>query len=357
MSNYQVMPELTAEEYAELKADISQRGVMIPIEYDENGHVLDGYHRLQICKELGIKDFPKVIRAGMTETEKLTHARKLNIARRHLTQEQKRTLIREQLKETPEQSDRQIAKSLGVNHETVGIQRKQLEAGGEIRHLDTSIGTDGKEYPRQIEHKRVISQFIVPSSDEVFTAESSTGHEDSDERNKNNGHVETIKPHVSYNSGNNEWYTPEEYITLAREVMGSIDLDPASSDKANEVVQALRYYTAKDNGLSQEWYGNIWLNPPYSAELITKFADKFIAEIEHISQAIILVNNATETEWFNKLANKASAVCFPKGRVKFYAPNGEIGAPLQGQSLLYYGVNTEKFRQKFQVKGWCALLQ
>ena len=136
MSNYQVMPKLTAEEYAELKADIEQRGVMVPIEFDEAGNVLDGYHRLQICEELGIKDYPKVIRAGMTEAEKLTHARKLNIARRHLTQEQKRGLIREQLKETPEKSDRQIAKDLGVHQSTVGTQRKILEKSGQVSKLD-----------------------------------------------------------------------------------------------------------------------------------------------------------------------------------------------------------------------------
>lgn len=142
--DYQVMPELTAEEYAELKADIVQRGVMVPIEYDELGNVLDGYHRLKICGELGIKDFPKVIRAGMTEAEKLTHARKLNMARRQLTQEQKRGLIREQLKETPEQSDRQIAKALGVSDKTVGTQRKALEGTAEIPQLEKTVGADGK---------------------------------------------------------------------------------------------------------------------------------------------------------------------------------------------------------------------
>lgn len=144
--DYQVMPELTPEEYSELKNDISQRGVMVPIEYDELGNVLDGYHRLKICGELGIKDFPRVIRAGMTEAEKLTHARKLNIARRHLTSEQKRELIQDQLKATPEQSDRQIAKALGVSHVTVGTQRRELESIGQIDQSSRQT-KDGRIYP------------------------------------------------------------------------------------------------------------------------------------------------------------------------------------------------------------------
>ena len=143
---YQVMPELTAEEYSELKEDISRRGIMVPVEYDELGNVLDGYHRLKICGELGIKEFPKVIRAGMTEPEKLTHARKLNMARRQLTGDQKRELIRDQLKATPEQSDRQIAKTLGVSHVTVGTQRRELESIGQIDQSSRKT-KDGRIYP------------------------------------------------------------------------------------------------------------------------------------------------------------------------------------------------------------------
>lgn len=152
---YQVMPNLTAEEYAELKSDIEKRGVMVPIEFDENGNVLDGHHRLQICNELGIKNFPKVIRAGMTEDEKYQHAFKLNIVRRHLNQAQAKEAREEFIKRHPEKSDRQIAKMFGVSHVTVGAQRRELESTGQIDQFKTSIGADGKERPRQVERKPV----------------------------------------------------------------------------------------------------------------------------------------------------------------------------------------------------------
>jgi plasmid maintenance system antidote protein VapI len=146
--NYQVMPDMAQDEYDALKEDIAERGVMVPIEFDENGNVLDGHHRLKICAELGIDDYPKIVRAGMSESEKWTHARKLNMARRHLTREQRRELIREQIKDTPELSDRQIAKMLGVSNSTVSVIRSDLIENGQVCDSHTSMGADGKEYKR-----------------------------------------------------------------------------------------------------------------------------------------------------------------------------------------------------------------
>ena len=158
------------------------------------------------------------------------------------------------------------------------------------------------------------------------------------------------KPHVAYNSGDFEWYTPNEYITAAREVMGSIDLDPASSESANKIIQASKFFTAEDDGLSQDWYGNIWLNPPYSSCLIGLFVDKLLAS--NFAQAIVLVNNSTDTSWFLKLARASAAIVFSTWRVKFLSPVGGSGYPLKGQAFLYLGHRPDAFIHSFSKFGW-----
>lgn len=165
---------------------------------------------------------------------------------------------------------------------------------------------------------------------------------------------EIQKPHVVNNSKDDEWYTPSQYIESARSVMGSIDLDPASNDFANETVKATTYYTEADNGLKKEWFGNVWLNPPYSTSLVQSFIDKVVSS--NFSQAIILVNNATETAWFGKLISKASAIVFHKGRIRFVKRDGEHGTPLQGQAFIYYGNNPQRFLEVFSKFGWGAKL-
>ena len=164
---YQVMPDMAQDEYDALKEDIAERGVMVPLEFDENGNVLDGHHRLKICAELGIDDYPKIIRTGMSETEKWTHARKLNMARRHLTREQRREMMRNQIKDTPELSDRQIAKMLGVSHSTVGILRSELVESGQVDESTTSVGSDGKTYTRHRETDE-LDKYTLFTTDDYY---------------------------------------------------------------------------------------------------------------------------------------------------------------------------------------------
>jgi ParB family chromosome partitioning protein len=165
---------------------------------------------------------------------------------------------------------------------------------------------------------------------------------------------EPIKPHVSNNSGNNEWYTPPEFIEAARVLMGDIDIDPASSDIANETIKANTYYTEETDGLAWDWHGRVWMNPPYAQPLIAAFCEKLVIDYQQgfVTEACVLVNNATETRWFNVLLDESAAVCFVKGRVKFLDMQGNpSGAPLQGQAVLYFGENTVGFNNCFSQFG------
>lgn len=142
---YQLLPKLSQIEYETLKADIAQRGVLVPIEFDEKGNLLDGHHRLQICAELCIKDYPSVVRVGLSEDQKKEHVLALNLARRHLTPEQRREAVLRVKMET-QWSNRRIAELFGVTHVTV---MNDLAGGKNLPPAipQTSIGKDGKAYP------------------------------------------------------------------------------------------------------------------------------------------------------------------------------------------------------------------
>ncbi len=158
---------------------------------------------------------------------------------------------------------------------------------------------------------------------------------------------------VTLNTGKVEWYTPTSIIETARAVLGGFDLDPASSERANEIIRAAQIFTAEDDGLSQDWpIGRIWMNPPYAANLVGNFINRFCAEVGRGSSGIVLVNNATETGWFQELLTASDAVCFHKGRLKFVCPNkGDDGTPLQGQAIFYAGSDAARFVSEFSRVG------
>lgn len=155
------------------------------------------------------------------------------------------------------------------------------------------------------------------------------------------------------NNGVIEWYTPKEYIDASREAMGSIDVDPASNKTAQKIVKADAYYTKATNGLDKKWTGNVFLNPPFKADLIKAFVSKLIASYvsRETTQAILLTNNNTDTEWWHDAAAVASSILFTKGRIKFYNPAGEPASPTNGHTLLYLGNRVREFREAMSQFG------
>ena len=159
-------------------------------------------------------------------------------------------------------------------------------------------------------------------------------------------------------TGNNEWYTPLEWIERARETMGSIDLDPASNEYAQQKIKAGTWFDAQRDGLVQPWFGNVWLNPPYGRGLIDDFVEKTISEysVKHTNQAIVLVDPRTDTEWFHSLGSIAAAIAFTRGRICFYNKAVDTpSSPTNGSVFFYIGPRIDSFLSGFG--GSCLVLK
>ena len=171
---------------------------------------------------------------------------------------------------------------------------------------------------------------------------------------KNLGYVGAPVTKLKAGRDSDSWYTPSEYIESARQVLGTIDLDPFSSALANDVVKATRYHSEDDSSLEVEWNANaVWMNPPYGP-LCSAAVDKFIEQFtkRNFVEGIILVNNSTDTKWFKRLAEHASAWCFTDHRIGFNAPDGKsLGGNTRGQVFIYFGANIQKFKQQFDKHG------
>lgn len=147
-----------------------------------------------------------------------------------------------------------------------------------------------------------------------------------------------------------EYYTPQKYVDAVREVLGDIDLDPASCKVANETVKATTYYPKEVNGLALPWFGKVYLNPPYGNRCWT---DKLNAEYlsGNIDAAILChnANTATGSQWFDKMWNYP--MCFP-GRIRFLDTHGRPEpSPPNGTVFVYLGKQLEKFRAVFSKLG------
>jgi hypothetical protein len=143
------LPTLSYEEFVALRDSIAVNGVLVPIIVDSDGtkrNIIDGNYRKQIADELGY-DCPEIVQPDLTDDEKRQLARCLNLARRQLNQEQRRQLIADQLSDTPDRSNRVIAKGLGVHHATVARVRAELESTGSIIQLKKTLGADGRIRP------------------------------------------------------------------------------------------------------------------------------------------------------------------------------------------------------------------
>lgn len=163
--------------------------------------------------------------------------------------------------------------------------------------------------------------------------------------------------YIGHTTGDEEWYTPAEYIEAARKALGGkIGLDPASCATAQEVVDAEVYYTIEDDGLEQDWRARtLFINPPFASRKINAFADKLLGAYQtgRVESAVWLSNNNTETDWFQKLFAECACAFFPSTRIRFWRTDRDVkvAAGMVGQVFLYLGRDPAGFQSAFAEFG------
>jgi hypothetical protein len=139
---------------------------------------------------------------------------------------------------------------------------------------------------------------------------------------------------------------------MAREVLGSIDLDPASNALAQSWIQAEKIYTKEDNGLEQKWAYNVFCNPPYGRsveEWLNKAIDGY--QWGDISACIMLLNR-TGAAWYKKRKREVTAICEVDRRIAFLDESGKLqSSPRYYNDFIYLGKRPDKFESVFSAIG------
>ncbi len=150
--------------------------------------------------------------------------------------------------------------------------------------------------------------------------------------------------HQSHDMGKDEWLTPPDLL----DHLGEFDLDPCSPIN-RPWKTANDHYTVNDDGLTQPWYGRVWVNPPYG-----KKAVHWLEKLAEHENGIALIFARTETKmFFSEVWDKAHSILFIEGRLYFYHVSGikaksNSGAP---SVLISYNAENTECLKKCQIAG------
>lgn len=150
-------------------------------------------------------------------------------------------------------------------------------------------------------------------------------------------------------TGKDEWLTPPEIITA----IGEFDLDSCSPIK-RPWDTAKNHYTIVDDGLGQTWDGKVWCNPPYGRQAV-----KWLEKCAEHGNCVALVFARTETKiFFDCVWDKATAILFIKGRLRFHHVDGgrgdSVGAP---SVLIAYGNEMAERLRNCDIQGKFIMLK
>lgn len=361
----QVLPDLGDEEYEALKKDIEKHGVQEPIVVDEQDVVIDGHHRVKAWRELGYdtREIPRKVRRDLNEKEKRQLAYRLNLQRRHLNSGQKREIAKQYLKTEwdGQATEEEVADILGVGKTTVHRAKESLRADGKLVHVDCFSTEEQRrqirdyleEHPEAADREVArnipadISHPTVGKRRDEIESSSSAGPSESPSNPTDSSSTHTVSTPVdNSHPESDEKATPRYFVEPIAEAVSGFDLDPASG--AEDEPLAEENYTIEEDGLKQEWYGDVWVNPPFSD--MNSWVDKIQSELSanRVDTVVLLCRGDNSTGWWQKAAELATLVVAVDHRLTFDGDSTPAPFPVH---LMIFGPITRDLIEVLEDKG------
>ena len=140
-----------------------------------------------------------------------------------------------------------------------------------------------------------------------------------------------------FSSKTQTWETPQDLFNKLNNVF-NFNLDVCAVD---ETAKCKNYFTPEIDGLTQEWRGYCWMNPPYGREQINWIKKAKEESIKNNSTIVCLIPARPDTKvWHEIIFPNASAICFIKGRLKF--SNSKDSAPFPSSIIVFGNELTEE---------------
>ena len=117
---------------------------------------------------------------------------------------------------------------------------------------------------------------------------------------------------VHYSSNRLDWGTPQDFFDQLDEEFG-FTLDVCAMA---DTAKCGRYFSPVEDGLSQEWPGTCWMNPPYGNE-IGGWVAKAYQESRNGAVVVCLIPSRTDTAWWHDYIMRAKEIRFVRGRLRF----------------------------------------
>jgi phage N-6-adenine-methyltransferase len=339
---------------ATFKESVAEKGVLEPLVITNGKEIISGHRRWLAARDAGLDEVP--VRYSEFDDELAEREALIEFNRQRektpgqIVNEFEEMLEIEKQRGRDSQGSRTTSTKNLVEEEgdaqTRAAEKINADISGETLRKGRNVKekAESEDEPEEVREAAREAWDGLQSDDENFssayrkvkdaekeaTDDSDNGGEDGVETTDDDGSDGSdIEPFVSQQT--DEWSSPRELVEPLADAVGGFDLDPCSGAETSPFADAV--FTESDDGLAQEWFGTVWVNPPYSA--MGEWTAKAYAQAcrDEVDAIFYLCKGDSSTDWWQQAASVATYVATIDHRLKF--GDGKNSAPFASHIFVF----------------------